>query len=103
MWAEALAPSCVSTWTLNDISRSVQPAWHLRIRVQVGDNDRGYVLELMLTKLRYAMASSRPAQHGSGSQPESQAAGAMDWTTVHPAYVHGGLQVRPAGAPCASC
>lgn len=67
--------------------------------MQVGDNDRGYVLELMLTKLRYAMASSRPPQHGSGSQPESQAAGVMDWATVHPAYVHGGLQVSGGAEP----
>ena len=54
----------------------------LRSVPQVGDDDRGYLLELLLTKLRYATA----AKHGKMLDQ-------VDWEHVGATYIHDGLQV----------
>jgi len=52
--------------------------------LQVGDDDRGYLLELLLTKLRFAVATSAAAAAGEpGVEP--------------PPGFDGNLQVQPAG------
>lgn len=78
-----------------------------RLHAQVGEEERGYLLELLLTKLRFATSAAATANSalsspGGGGGPNGMTEveePPFDWTTVGPAYQRDGLQVRgQAGA-----
>ncbi|GFR45961.1 hypothetical protein Agub_g7430, partial [Astrephomene gubernaculifera] len=79
--ANALINAMLEEDTLGELSAVVVDELHM-----VGEEERGYLLELLLTKLRFATSASA----GGGAEAEEAP---FDWTAVGPAYQREGLQV----------
>ncbi|KXZ52413.1 hypothetical protein GPECTOR_9g457 [Gonium pectorale] len=79
--ANTLINAMLEEETLGELSAVIIDELHM-----VGEEERGYLLELLLTKLRFATSAAA----GGGGEVEEEK---FDWTAVGPAYQRDGLQV----------